>query len=387
MTPTEEAKKVAPIAGTHVITFVDANGKTVELAPHEAEKFDVAPLGFVDLVRAAESKNPSIDVVIENAQAATSETGLELEGPLTATLGLGNNGPVVAYGLVEGGWLPMPWAHKRIAWVDRNVVLNLEKLKVVDDDALRPGDRGWLTRWLGLDVEEVSPILFVLEGAKRKPPTDFEMRAELTRATKVLRAALPGAKVQSVDSAQRRALHRMTLDYAVSRSRAMRLLVRAAPLVVNSVKPDGRLALEEQILELARQENVTPTNLAVLALLSCVYDANPALSTHRAAQPGRAVLKPKGDYDLEDAYNAMADLYFVELMVNAQAAFPHMKQVLYTGDVGIASFWTALQPMSTETVNLPLGRMRTTARFNLGAHLFPALSEGDVIALQHRLGQ
>jgi hypothetical protein len=179
----------------------------------------------------------------------------------------------------------------------------------------------------------------------------------------------------------------MVRDYDVFRSRAMRLLVRAAPLVVDRVKPERHLALEAQVLELARQENVAPTSLPVLALLSCVYDANPVLSTHRAAQPGRAVLKPKPDYDLAMAYNAMADLYFVELMVNAQAAFPHMKQVLYTGDVGIASFWTAIQPMSTELLNLPYGRMRTTAKFNLGANLFPALSEDGVMALKERLGQ
>lgn len=370
----------------HVIKYVGANGNTLELAPHKAENFDVAPLGFVDLVRAAESKNPSFKVVIKNAQTCTSDTGFALEGPLTATLTLGNNGPVVAYGLVDGGWLPMPWAHKRVAWVDRNVVISLEKLKVVAESTLQPGDRGWLTKWTGLDVGEVSPILFVLEGAERRPPTDFEMRSELNRAIKVLEAALPGVKVQRVSAQQRRALHQMTLDYAEFRSRAMRLLVRAAPLVVSSVKPEHRLALEEEVLAIAREENVSWTKPPCLALLSCIYDANPSLSSHRAARPGRAVLKPKAGYDLADAYNAMADLYFVELMANAHATLPHLKQVLYTGDVGIASFWAALQPMNLDTSRLPRGRVRTTVKFNFGAHLFPALDEDGIVALKERLG-
>ena len=387
MAPKEEIQTVLPIAGMHLIKFVGIDGRSVELGPHEAQRFDVAPLGFVELVRAAESKNPSIEVVIENGRASTAETGLELEGPLTASLTLGNNGPVVAYGLVEGGWLPMPWAHKRVAWVDRNVVINLEKLKTAAEQEFQPGDRAWLTKLLGLDVEEVSPILFVLEGAKRRPPTDFEMRAELTRATKALRSVLPGAKVQSIGPQQRRALHRMTLDYAEFRSRAMRLLVRAVPLVVNNVKPERRQELETQVLEFARQENVRVMSLPVLALLSCIYDANPALSTHRAAQPGRAVLKPKLRYDLADAYNAMVDLYFLELLVNSHSVFPHMKQVLYTGDVGIASFWAALQPLAATTVHLPRGRLRTTATFNVGAHLFPALSEDGVAALKQRISQ
>lgn len=382
--PEENVQKVLPTEGMHILKFVAADGRSVELEPHKASRFEVAPMDFVQLVRAAETRTPSLDVVIKNGSASTADTGLDLEGPLTATLTWANNGPVVAYGLVEGGWLPLPWAHRRTAWVDRNVVINLEKFKDDVEREFAPGDRAWLTKWLGLDVDEVSPILFALEGATRRPPTDFEMRAELGRADKVLRKTLPGAKVQKVNCDQRRALHRMNLEHAEYRGREMRVLVRAAPLVMNNVKAGQRRALEAEVLAIAQQEGVR-VGLTVLALLSCVYDANPGLSGHLSARPGRAVVKPREGYDLGDAYNTVSDLYFIELLVNAHKLFPAMEQVLYTGDIGIASFWAALQPLTTTIAHLPNGKVRPTVNFNIGSSLFPALSSDELVDLAQRL--
>ena len=368
-----------------VLKFVSDDGRTVELEPHDGRQFDVKPLSFAELVYAAETTNPTFAVSLGNARAPVSETGLEKDGPLTVNTTMSNNGPVIAFGLVKGGWLPMPWAHKRVAWVDRNVVIALEKLKGYVEAAANPGDPAWLAQWLGVDTDEVSPILFALEGSQRRTPTDFDMRAELTRASKALERLMPGAKIQTVNPQQRKALLRLVLDNAESRARATRLLMQAAPLVVQREKPERRGLLETKVLDLARQEGVKPSSLTVLALLSCIYDANPTISTHRAATPGRAVLKPKATFTREDAYNALTDLYFVELMLNAHAAFPDIQPVLYTRDVGIAAMWTVLQPGELTTEHLPQGRFRTTTTFNLTTGLFPALSDSEVIDLKGRL--
>lgn len=374
-----------PTPGMHVLKFVGEDGRTVELEPHDGKRFRVEPLDFVQFVRAAETKSPTFQVVIHNTRAPTAQTGLERDGPLTTRATLSNNGPIIAYGLVEGGWLPMPWAHKKVAWIDRNVVIALEKLKVDVEAQQAPGDPAWLARWLGMDTEHVSPILFALEGGQRRPPTDFEMRAELSRAARALDRVLQGAKIQKIDSMQRRALHRMALEHAEARGRATRLLLQAAPLVDDRVKPELRQHLEDRVLELARQERVRIGSLTVLALLSCVYDANPVLSTHRAATPGRAVIKPRADYQAADAYNALADLYFVELLVNAHAMFPDVEPVLYTRDVGIAAMWTALQPCEQIAQRLPNGKHRTTVTFTLTTGLFPALNYDEVVGLKTRL--
>lgn len=365
--------------------FVAEDGTTFDFTPHSGGHFDVQPLDFEQFARAAESSSPSFPVVITNASTPTSATGLEVEGPLTVHAVMAGNSPVLAYGLVEGGWLPMPWAHKRIALLDRNVVLSLEAIQRSRERAAGVHARANLTKWLGLDTDTVSPVLFGLEGKDQRPPSEFEIRAELSRAARALTHTLPGAKVQTVSSSQRRALHRMLADHAAFRVRATQLLLRAVPLVVSREKPEKRLHLERAVLQLARVERVRVDCLVVLALLSCVYDANPAVSTHRAATPGRAVLKPKPGFDERDAYNALADLFALELLHNAHALFPSIKTVLYTMDVGMASLWTATQPCTRHVTLGVAGKVRTTVTFGLDRGLFPALSADEVVALKTRL--
>lgn len=382
------AESLAPeseLTDTTVMRFVSEDGKTFAFRPHNANRFEVQPLNFAQFVKATESKTPSFPVVITNASAAADATGLEADGPLTVKAVMAGNGPVLAYGLVEGGWLPLPWAHKRMALLDRNVVLTLESIQRSRERADGFHARADLTKWLGLDVDTVSPVLFGLEGKDQRPPSEFEIRAELGRAARALARTLPGAKVQAVGSAQRHALYRMHVDHAAFRVRATRLLLRAVPLVVDRQKPDKRLQLEQTVLQLAHDEGVRVDSLVVLALLSCVYDANPEISTRRAATPGRAVLKPKSDFNEKDAYNALADMFALELLHNAHALFPSVKSVLYTLDIGMAALWTATQPCTRHVTNGANGKVRTTVSFGLDGGLFPALAGEEVVALKCRL--
>lgn len=221
------------IPGMPLLKFVENDGREIVVEPHEAKRFDVQPLDFSQLLRAVDPAAPSFDVVIRNARAPVALTGLDQEGPLTLRSKMTPTGPVLAFGLVDGGWLPMPWAHKRIAWLDRNVVIALEKLQANAPESAPPH---WLTQHLGLDTEQVSPILFALEGSKRRLPTPFEIRAELGRATKSLSALLPGTSIQTFDREHQAGLYKLLLENAEYRAKATRLLRRAAPLVVNRAK-------------------------------------------------------------------------------------------------------------------------------------------------------
>lgn len=156
-------------------------------------------------------------------------------------------------------------------------------------------------------------------------------------------------------------------------------------MVVNRVKPGQRRTLEDQVVKLALAEEVQVDSLPVLALLSCVYDASSQPSHRLIAMPRRAVLKPSMSYSAQDAYNALADMLSIELMVVSQALFPEDKPVLYTRDLGLAAFWTALQPNEKTVTHNAGGKVSTTITFNLGAGLFPALSENELLELRSRL--
>lgn len=365
----------------HILKYVELNtGREIELRPYQAKRFEVKPLDLRQLVSAAASRYPSFPVSISNVMALSTATGLIHEGPLIANATIEMSEPVIAYGLVDGGWLPLPWANKRVALLDRNVVIKLEQVLA----ARSPEKSASLTRWLGLDSETVSPLLFALEGSKRRPPSEFEIRSELVRANKALKNLLPGTRLQEVRPHMRQALYRMVVEHAEFRARATRLLLKAAPLVAERVTPSRRLALESTLSGLAEEEGVRRGCLVFLALLSCVYDSNPA-STHRTAAPGRAVLKPGKIYTEEAAYNALSDLFFLELMFNSQTLFPEMHPVLYTADAGLAAFWTALQPCRRELHYLSNGKSRTTVTFDMHGGLFPDLSLEEVEQLSKRI--
>ena len=99
----------------------------LEFTPHEAENFDVEPLDHRALVAASHSENPVVPLLIRNANAPSALTGKDRDGPLEVSFLFQQDGRISAYGLVLGGWLPLPWAHERVAFLDRNVVIALEK--------------------------------------------------------------------------------------------------------------------------------------------------------------------------------------------------------------------------------------------------------------------
>ncbi|MDN4592137.1 hypothetical protein DBA29_27020 [Xenophilus aerolatus] len=355
-----------------------------EIRPHDANTFDVQPLGFEQFVRAAEG-NPTFPVVITNGNSATESTGLEIAGPLTVSATMTGPPEILAYGLIDGGWLPMPWAHKRLALVDRNLVIKLEKALVNEAQLHGPAARFSLMKDLGLDSLEVSPALFALEGRNKRPPSPFEIRAELARGVRALEQTFAGAKVQRMTSIQRAALFNMGIDNAIARANAQRLLMKAAPLVVDQPPPHERLDLEREILQMADEERVPATAQVALALLSCVYDGHSPLSDHRAARPGRALIKPKREYTPGMAYNAAADMFALEALHHMHSILPQLDPVLYTDDIGMAAFWIATQPSARTSIGKPNGKVQTMATFPLRKGLFPALDEEGISALHRRL--
>lgn len=369
----------------HVFRYVAEDGHTLEFTPHQSQRFDVVPLGFKQLIQAVGNAPAAFQFTLTNASVPRTLTGLDVDGPLTVTAELTLQNPVLAFGLVDGGWLPLPFAHKQIALLDRNVIIALEKLLSSRSVPLATAPLANLTSFLGLDTQTLSPMLFALEGARRRPPTDFQMRTELSRAAATLRSFFPGSKIEPITTRKRKALLRMVLDHTEFRSRATRLLVQAAPLVAERVKPGNRQKLELEVLRIARAEGVRVECITVLALISCIYDAPGAFSTHRAATPGRAVLKPKREYTEEDAYNALADMFFLEIMLHTFELFPHAQPVLYTRDLGITALWTAIQPTLRRMTKVGLRRSETTVTFPLTNGLFPSLSHAELQELKGRL--
>lgn len=381
-TPLQVHPEASDPSASHAnIVLVDIDGRQIEVSPHQATRFAVEPLDFDQLVDTCANFRSSFQLVITNGSAPPELTGLDVWGPLRVRATIGVPEALKVFGLIKGGWAPMPWAHKRVALLDRNLILHLEKLRGPSNM-----DPRRFTEWLGLDSEIVSPVLFALEGGTRQTPTEEEIDAELARASDVFSRVLPGARIQQVSSVQRNAVHAMAVEHQDFRARATRLLIDAAPLVVDRKKSEVRHVLEKEVFALARHHGVRRDCLTVLALLSCIHDSRAPVA-HRTATPGRAVIKPVVGYTAEAAYNALTDLFHIELLINVQTVMPDTDTVLYTADQGLAALWSAIQPCQTNAIILENGRVRNTVTFSADGGLFPDLLPEQALDLARRLGE
>lgn len=353
-----------------VLRYVTEDGQTFFITPR-SEYFDVKALGHRELVEVIQG-NATVTLRIRNVNVTPGN--IEDDLPLTASLSIKTE-PI--YGLVDGGWLPMPWAHKRIALLDSNMVITVEKMISGRTPPIEA-----MENFLGLDVQRVSSILYALEGVYRRTVTEAEFNEELNRAEASLKGLLPVDKVETLDAAQRAGVYDMLRHQ--SRDATAELVKAVVPKIVDQISKDQRRKIETEVLELAAAHHLSVNRLVVLALLSCVYDGG-RVRRHKVEIPGRAVIKPKRCYDGHAAYSAIADLYMLEFLHNIQALFPDNSTVFYTQDVGLAAMWTAMQPCQrTVTKNL-IGHFNTKITFPLDGGLFPALSPDETLELKHRL--
>lgn len=383
-----------PYRGAHLIElrFVAEDGRTIDLQPRPNEWLSVAPLGIPELFRAVSRLGEPLNVQVSGALAGQNTLDFPEGTPLQFNTTVSTSSSRPLFGLVSGGWVPLPWAHKKVAWLDSNLIIDIEKaLRSEGSAPWAARDRG-IAGTLGLDTLSISPILLAMEGAFRRKLSYMELVAELKRATSILRRALPSSKIDEFSTESRRALYRELQSNSTRFSADMRLLQAAAPLVANTVAPDKRGRVEKEILRIAVgicKERGTP---ALLALLSCLYESpegNPASlnsAQRRVLQPGRALIKPKASYGPEDAYNACTDLSFMRLLWATEALVPGYEPVLYTADVGLVAFWTALQPVALEvTSGKAKGRVNLSMKFTLNDEFFQGLSPDEIAALGSRL--
>lgn len=353
------------------------NGTVLDVSPNDQRRLQVQPLGFEVLSNVVENEDSAFEAVINGVRAPKEITGLEVDGPLTVSMRLNMGGELKVFGLVRDGWLPAPWTHKRVAMLDRNLIGQLRSLRHSNGSA-NSQEAPLVASWMGLANDVVSPVPSVLEGSKQRLQSDYELRCEIQRASRTLSEAFPASKLMHIGTKQRAALRALLIEREDARLRTTKLLMQAAPMVAEP-KAAERPELEARVFEAARSVGVAPTSLVVIALLSCIYDNARGLGKHGMHKPGRAVVKPSPTYTENKAYNAVADLGMVELLLNAYSLWDEQELVLYTGDKGLTAFWVALQPCGLRSQSRPGGKVRAIANFTISKHLFPALETPEAL--------
>ena len=323
---------------------------------------ELRPLGYAVLLSARLHEPLTIPLRLDNGTVIESDIeGLDrtqrysvdttLESPLTCH----------AVSLMQGGWLPPSLAatgDDPTILLDRNLVPLLVGRGRKNEAS---AGRDFLDLFKDRPIK-LNPLLYAMEGERRETPAPDQVAALLLEAVDKLRTALPNARVVA-DPAMLRGALGLIEDARPALGRKQAFLLQIAPGLAASVGRMRLPAVWADVVSAADHCGVCRNSLVVLAALSAVAVPN-------GASPAKALLKFKPGYTEQDAYNALADLRALELLMGLYAMFPQERIHFCTADRALALFWTAIQASNFE---------RRESGFTFDLEPIDALLPGDTL--------
>lgn len=338
MTETREQrlKRIAG-AGDWVIKFAELEGQHGE--PARSISFvgiEFLPLSYQQLAEARLHVPVSVPLDWHNARVLETDIpGVDIDKIAKGHATLESIFSSTTVSLQRGGWLPSGLAVSRpgvTVLPDRNAVSQIRARYEAGE--VVAGDRDFLDMLADLDVR-INPLLFAMEGNGRGIPAPELVKAQLEEAVALIGKALPKATLAIGDLSLAGALG-LIEDTRLGLGRKQAFLLDIAPALVS---PTSRALLDmrwREVLEAAGKHQVPRNSLVVLAVLSAVAVAN-------SGSPATKLLKFRAGYAAGDAYNALADLRSLEILINLFALFPDERVALFTADRALALFWTGIQ--------------------------------------------
>ena len=228
---------------------------------------------------------------------------------------------------------------------------------------------------------KISPIPCVLEGGYRRVQSRDEVDASLASAYTTLKKVLPLESLHYIGPPNIQGIYGLVDDLKQSQDKAVPFLQRICPWISEPVSPARKLKVVTDVLEAARECRIRPFSLVVCAAMSCLHDNVPNGTNRKVTKPGRAVLKPSAKYTDKDAYGALSDLIFLELLSMMAGMLADERPVLYTHDLGLAALWSSLNSRNVRRNE----RGTTTVDFTLTQGLLPELDADGRGALCQRM--
>ena len=154
-------------------------------------------------------------------------------------------------------------------------------------------------------------------------------------------------------------------DTATAFAARQRFLVKAAPLIAAPIRHVQLKEAWHKLMALSERYAVPKGSLLMCALIS-------ATAAHPGKNPALALLKPRREYTDKHAFNALADLRALDMLIAASTDFPERRVALLTEDRALAQYWVGLQTHSHR-------RDGPNIRYAINPHraLFSRLSEAE----------
>lgn len=334
-------------AGERVIIYqeIDESGVATGRSATFAD-IEFRGLGYADLIGHTLGTPLVMPLRLANARVIQSNLlDLSLETQVSVSAVLDSPYSSRALGLVRDGWLPsgIAFSDSMIVLPDRCVFSELagrfragEKTKLEDKD--------FLDFLIGRKVR-INPLLYVLEGNLKRNPDDASIEHQFDVATEIINAALPLAQIVPIGRGSLEGVRGLIRDSEAGMVHKQELLTRLAPKLRAPIAARRVNEVWDEVLATAKACEVPVRSLVVLAALSAVCVPN-------GKSPAKGLLKFNvRKYTVEDAYNALADLRSLEVLMHLFAAFPDEKILLCTGDKDLVLFWAGIRPSEFAMVN------------------------------------
>lgn len=326
--------------GDLVMTFVENKDRESEL-PRSISfvGIEFKPLGYKQLSDARLHLPVTVPLDWSSARVlGTDVPGLNIDSYVHGHTTLESVFSSTTVSLQRGGWLPSSLAlsqHGATVLPDRNVVGQIKAR--YQDGTVVSSTQDFLDLLTDLDVC-INPMLFAMESNGRNLPTPSVVESQLNEAVSLIGRALPKARLVVGDGSLAAALGVLEQSRA-DFQRKQAFLLEVAPALATPTS--FRLMADRwtEALAAADRQGVRRDSLVVLAVLSSIMVPN-------SASPAKKLLKFGPGYDDCDAYNALADLRSLEILINLYCICPKERPALFTADKALALFWVGIQAHS-----------------------------------------
>lgn len=349
------------------LKFEDEAGHSIEIVPTYFH-----PLGLAEISALPTSGQSEIVLTVEGKNAVVD--GKPTDGSAQVKSRIKFLKPPSVYTLVQAGWLPPPFVSPPRFLVDRNVVVALRKLRqgkgVQNDFTLQ-----W---WTGLVPQGATfnPLPYAIEGSQRRRPTKAEFKSAYDEGARELYSAFPNSEIVQFDGDAYDAAYSIVEAFRARTESEVRFLLNTCPIVRDRLPVGAESDVRDRVFQVADSCCVSRTSLAVLSVLSCLYESPngipPAI--------GRAIVKPTACYTERDAFNALSDLRHIELAAAIYTIFAQEAFSLCTCDKALAMLWCALSLRGTLIPNDGIN-----FKFELTRELFSRLDQTQLTELEQHL--
>lgn len=303
--------------------YVSRINGILKIENHYIESFDIEPLSHSDMLEMNETNK--LKVRLFDIKSGTIDKEDVLDAEIT------NLKKDEAYLIVAGGWIPCTFIKTNtILYADRNIISEIIRRYENGNKKLKEDFDSFDSIFLANKNIMLDISLFVIEGNQQQLPTNEMIDEQINTVLNDLKVALPNLEVAKYPTGNN--YYYDLKDKAEPKIRKrIEFLQKVTPTINRQFTVKTREQAINIVLDTAKQMQLRIDLVVILALLR--------VSMKDKKSAAQLLLKDSQNYTEQKAYNAVMDLFALELLFNTH--FEHLNNfniAFITRDKGLSLF-------------------------------------------------